>query len=223
MSLEQIRSDPGALGSEETHQVGKEQLNAVLRPTELLGQLLGYSTFHLLGDLSKKIILLWFDNTCVLCQVVHGKFLTIFLVNVYKFSLILPLEKVWAVKTELSFLLLDEKSGYNKTRRTSFCQKQLTEVFFKATKFNNRNTIVLSFLLFLHFPWRETKLFTRQVKVQIVKSSLIIILSKEKMQTLAGKKHLSPIPSLIYRVFSIFGRSNPSNVHIKVLIPALTQ
>ena len=71
MSPEQIGGDPEVVGSEEIHQVGKEHLECGFRPTELLGQLLGYSKFHLLGDLS-NIILLRFGNTCVLCQVVSG-------------------------------------------------------------------------------------------------------------------------------------------------------
>ena len=41
------------------------------------------------------------------------------------------------------------------------------------------------------FPWRETYLFTRQIKVQIGKSTLIITFIKEKMPTLAGNKHFS--------------------------------
>ena len=35
------------------------------------------------------------------------------------------------------------------------------------------------------FPWRETQLFTRQIKVEIGKSTLIILSVKEKMPTLA--------------------------------------
>ena len=41
------------------------------------------------------------------------------------------------------------------------------------------------------FPWQETYLFTRQIKVQIGKSTLIILFTKEKMPTLAGNKHSS--------------------------------
>ena len=41
------------------------------------------------------------------------------------------------------------------------------------------------------FPWRETWIFTRQIKVQIGKSTLIILFIKEKMPTLAGNKHPS--------------------------------
>ena len=41
------------------------------------------------------------------------------------------------------------------------------------------------------FPWRETYLFTRQIKVQIGKSTLIILFIKGKMPTLAANKQLS--------------------------------
>ena len=37
------------------------------------------------------------------------------------------------------------------------------------------------------FPWRETKLFTRQIKVQIGKSTLIIIFIKENDAASGGK------------------------------------
>ena len=41
------------------------------------------------------------------------------------------------------------------------------------------------------FPWRETYLFTRQIKVQIGKSTLIIIIIKGEVPTLAKNKQLS--------------------------------
>ena len=40
------------------------------------------------------------------------------------------------------------------------------------------------------FPWRQTQLFTRQIKVQKGKSTLIITFIKGEMPTLAGNKHL---------------------------------
>ena len=58
---------------------------------------------------------------------------------------------------------------------------------------NNKKKLVsfvLSFLLFIPSRWRETYLFTRQVKVQIGKSTLYIITSKLEMPTLAGNKQL---------------------------------
>ena len=48
--------------------------------------------------------------------------------------------------------------------------------------------IALSFLLFISFPWREKRLFARPVKVQIGKSTVIILTTKAKRPTLAGKK-----------------------------------
>ena len=53
---------------------------------------------------------------------------------------------------------------------------------------NNNCTYISSIYTFL---WLETKLLKRQIKMQIGKSTLIILFIKEKMPTLAGKKHLS--------------------------------
>ena len=77
------------------------------------------------------------------------------------------------------------------------------------------------------FPWRETKLFTRQIKVQIGKSTLIRIFIKEKGCRLWREINTLPyISSLTDRVFSIFRqkkvRSDPSETDIKVVIPAPT-
>ena len=56
----------------------------------------------------------------------------------------------------------------------------------------NLYNINCTFISPIHnFLWRETKLFTRQIKVQIGKSTLIIFFMKEKMPTLAGNKHPS--------------------------------
>ena len=41
------------------------------------------------------------------------------------------------------------------------------------------------------FSWRETYLFTRQIKEKVGKSTLIIVFMKEKMPTFTGNKHLS--------------------------------
>ena len=51
--------------------------------------------------------------------------------------------------------------------------------------------LVLSFLLFIPFPWRETYLFTRQVKVQSRNKYFNHNNYKENMPTLAGNKQLS--------------------------------
>ena len=54
-------------------------------------------------------------------------------------------------------------------------------------KLYNNNSIFSSPIY--TFPWRETELFTRQIKVQIGKSTLIIFFINEKMPTLVGHKH----------------------------------
>ena len=53
----------------------------------------------------------------------------------------------------------------------------------------NHNRTIFSPIYTL--PWRETQLFTRQIKVQIGKSTLIILFKKEKIPNLAGNKHSS--------------------------------
>ena len=86
---------------------------------------------------------------------------------------------------------------------------------------------VLSFLLFILFPWQETKLFTRQSKVQIRNSTLIILSIKEKCRLWREIKTSRSISFFIDRVFPYFdGKtygSNPSKMHIKVVLPAPTQ
>ena len=86
---------------------------------------------------------------------------------------------------------------------------------------------ILAFLLFIHFPWRETYLFTQQFQVQIRKSALIIIFIKEKCRLWRETNTFPSIYSLTDRVFSIFRQkiyvSNPSEMNIKMLIPAPTR
>ena len=77
------------------------------------------------------------------------------------------------------------------------------------------------------FPWRETYLFARQIKVQIGKSTLIILFIKGKgCQILREINTFPSISSLTDRVISIFRqkkvRSDPSEMDIKVVIPAPT-
>ena len=78
------------------------------------------------------------------------------------------------------------------------------------------------------FPWRETYLLTRQIKVQIGKSTLIILFIKEKGCRLWREINTLPsISSLTDSVFPTFRnenvRSDPSEMDIKVVIPAPTQ
>ena len=77
------------------------------------------------------------------------------------------------------------------------------------------------------FPWRKTYLFTRQIKVQRGKSTLIILFKKGKMPIFAVNKHAS-VHFFLHgpRLFQIstekYG-SDPSEMDIKVVTPALTQ
>ena len=70
-------------------------------------------------------------------------------------------------------------------------------------------------------------MFTRQIKVQIGKSTLIKLFIKEKGCRLWREINTFPsISSLTDRVFSIFRqkkvRSDPSEMDIKMVIPAPT-
>ena len=53
---------------------------------------------------------------------------------------------------------------------------------------NNNSTFISPIYTFL---WRETTSFTRQIKVQIGRSTLIKLSMKGKKPNLAGNKHLS--------------------------------
>ena len=54
------------------------------------------------------------------------------------------------------------------------------------------------------FPWRETQLFTRQIKVQIWKSTLITLFIKEKCRLLGEMNTFPSISSFTDRVFPPF-------------------
>ena len=78
------------------------------------------------------------------------------------------------------------------------------------------------------FPWRETKMFSRQIKVQRGKNTLIILFIEEKGCRLWRETNTFPsMSSLTDRVFPIFRqkklRSDPSEMDIKVVFPAPTQ
>ena len=80
----------------------------------------------------------------------------------------------------------------SKFERKSFQRIQTVKMIFikngtipKSYNLYNNNCTFISPIYTL--PWRETKLFTRQIKVQIGKSTFI----KGKMPTLAGNKYLS--------------------------------
>ena len=79
---------------------------------------------------------------------------------------------------------------------------------------------------FIPFPWKETKMFARQVKVQIRKSTNNVTTSKLECQLWSEKNNFSIHFSLIGRAFSMFRQKldgpNPSELNIKVLVPAPT-
>ena len=85
--------------------------------------------------------------------------------------------------------------------------KQSKKILLNSTIPKSYNLYNINFTFFCPiytFPWRETKLFTRQIKVQMGKSNLIILFIEEKMPTLAGNKHPSVQFFFTVRVFSIF-------------------
>ena len=65
-------------------------------------------------------------------------------------------------------------------------------------------TIVLSFLLYIPFPWWKTEMFTRQFKVKMGKSTVIILSMKEICRLWREAKTLPSISSFIHRVFFNF-------------------
>ena len=75
-------------------------------------------------------------------------------------------------------------------------------------------------------PWWESYLLPRQIEVQLGENTSIILSSKEKLPTLAGKKHLSVHFFLHGLRSSIFRRkkygSIPSVTDINMVIPAPT-
>ena len=77
------------------------------------------------------------------------------------------------------------------------------------------------------FPRRETLLFTRQIKVQLGKSTFFILTIEESWRLWQDISTSPSFSSFIDRVFSIIRRkkyeSFPSEKDIKVVIPAPTQ
>ena len=85
--------------------------------------------------------------------------------------------------------------------------------------------MVLSFFLFLPFPWLETKMFTCQFKVQIEKSTLINLSTTGNAKSGGQKTHVrsfflswtASFPSVDSKEYW----SNQSEMDIKGVIPAL--
>ena len=92
---------------------------------------------------------------------------------------------------------------------------------------NDHKRRVLSFLLFILLPWRETQMFRRLVKVQSKEKYWTHVIYKEKIPTLAGNKHLSiqffpHTPRLSHFLTKMY-EPNPPEMGIKVLIPVPIQ
>ena len=70
-------------------------------------------------------------------------------------------------------------------------------------------------------------MFTRQIKAQIGKSTLTVLFIKKKMPTLAGNKqfyvHSSFYGTRLFHLSTEKYGSDPSEMDIKVVIPAPTQ
>ena len=103
---------------------------------------------------------------------------------------------------------LNKKSSFSSFWRNSFQSKKVNRVkksysiyFVECdTLINLINIPVVSFLLFISFPWRETKVCTRQVKVQIRKITLIILTLKGENADSGGKKKHLSITFLAHRL-----------------------
>ena len=142
------------------------------------------------------IILFWLGNTCSFRQVDPEFSFTILLVRAGCFSLFLrvAIENSWRwCRLKYLFLSLYESVGFATWQRTSFSQKHSTlkNVLFRVTIDTTNNNLLRSFLLIIPFLWQEKELLTRQVRVHKGKSTLFIIITKEKMPILAEKKQLS--------------------------------
>ena len=99
-----------------------------------------------------------------------------------------------ARKTGLKFFILINSDNFLLLwgKRVSIKCKQfdikLGTIARSSNLYNNNTTLISAIYT---FRWRETKLFTRQIEVQIGKCTLIILSLKGKQPTLAGNKHLS--------------------------------
>ena len=130
-----------------------------------------------------------------------------------------------AVKTEFLFYFRQQLiSSFSMRENLLSTNSQMLIIaqFWKATI-----CILIIVLLFLIFiPFLGGKHNTRQVKAQIRKSTLIILFTKEKMPTLAGNKHSSihffPHGPRPFHLRQKRYRSDPSEMNLKVVIPAPT-
>ena len=117
--------------------------------------------------------------------------------------------------------------SFNKEKKSN--QRQLPEL----QNVNEGSTtqlwikLVLSFLLFIPFPWWETQLFTPQVTVQMRKSTLLILTVKEKCRLWRKINTFLSTFSVTDLVFSIFWRNmygpNLAEIDIKIFTPTPTK
>ena len=106
--------------------------------------------------------------------------------------------------TKVSISSIMRGKGFNKDKQLMISQNDYNTKKLKLYIIK----IVLSFLLFIHFPWRETKLFTSQFKLKIGKSTFIILSIKEKCRHWREKTPLRPfLPSSTASLSSFDGKS----------------
>ena len=102
-----------------------------------------------------------------------------------------------------------EGKSFNKSKQLRI--KKLCTI---SEKLQFHIIMVLSFLLFRSFPWRETNLFTRQFKVKMEENALIIIFTEEKCR-LWRKNSFSSISSFTHCLFSIFRKKSAGLIRQK--------
>ena len=100
------------------------------------------------------------------------------------------------MRAELTFFIFIIQSNDILSLRGKRVSINTNSQWFKKVQYQKatiyRIIMVLSFLQIYTFPWRgKTQLFTRQIKLQIGKSTVIILFIKRKMPTLEGNKYLS--------------------------------
>ena len=219
------------MGSEEIYQAQTRYPDAWLRPADFFWKFFSGSPFNLFRNLG-DVFLRRFRIECVLRLTVPCIF------RYFSRNFLIPHschdseEKILSVvKTELNFLFYTKSEyllllwgkSFNQSKQLKFFKKNNTVP--KATKIYNNNSTFVSPIY--TFPWRETKLFTRQFKVQTGKSILFILYIEEKFGLWRETKTSPSISSFMDHVSSIFRRmkygSNPSEMAIKVVIPAPTQ
>ena len=97
-----------------------------------------------------------------------------------------------AMKTELKFLFVIRKLRSPLIMKEKSLNKYKQLMLFKEVQYQ-KDTLYIIINTFISpiytFPGRETYLFTRQINVQLGKSTIIVLFVKEKLPTLARNKH----------------------------------